>query len=363
MVKLLEGFDFNDALENDINVADDNINQITQQIYINEILNIFKNYMFTKVIINKINNTNIIITANFKNETFCININNEDDKLIICHKNYNNYFVTIVNNKVIPHRIINVCKDLIKCNKQFFISNKVEVELCIDFNTEISKFNNLFTYILNNNDLYFINEFIKIGCDVVYKKYISTNNFQPLKNENIIILYEDNSIPLTELKNVINYIDEHYMAPDTFMFISYYNIKQIYNIDDFDKYFFNGPNLIKFNDNYISYDKNNVKVNSTDIQLVCRNVIEPVKKESGLKKIISKIGNNPEGIAKFYSRAVLSIIMLFNYNVNTFINNIIVYNKNIKFDPDIFKAYYNKIHDDIVQHGLIYQTIRKYLNK
>jgi len=37
------------------------------------------------------------------------------------------------------------------------------------------------------------------------------------------------------------------------------------NLNNFGDYFFNYGYLIRFNDNYISYDKNKVKVTKTDI--------------------------------------------------------------------------------------------------
>lgn len=38
--------------------------------------------------------------------------------------------------------------------------------------------------------------------------------------------------------------------------------------------------------------------------------------------------------------------------------NAILFNTQIKVDLDIFKAYYNKIIDDIIQHGPIYQIMK-----
>lgn len=364
MDNILKGFDFNDALENDIN---DNIGSLSKQnmynFQIDEIKQIFKKYGFKNIIIDIVTNIISIKIYYRNNIIICINNNIVNNKLIIDIDQTMSYIRPQFfsgDNK------INICKELIDCNKRYFVFDKIEIGIYfIQFNEHISKFNNLPTYTLYEDDLYFINSFIKIGCDVVYKKQVplGSNKFCPLKNENIIILYdyeEGKTISRSELKNVINYIDKHYMNQNTLMFMTHYRKYIIYTIDDFDNQFFNGFNLFKFNDKYIKYDKNNVKITDNDIQLVCKNVLNKHGEESGFKKITSTLGNTPAGINKLYSRLALGFIFT-NIMSDKINSDIITFNKNIKFDIDIFKAYYNKIHDDIVNHGIIYKAIKKYI--
>lgn len=363
MFKLLEGFDFNDALENNDIISDANViyNQVSMSIYRDEIINIFKIYNYNNITIDTNIKNKISIEWYVKYMNYCIDITNIDDKLIIYINNYSEHSVKIVGDEIIPPKIINICKEIIKCTKYFFMTTKVEVVLCEDFNTDISKFNNLPTVTLGITELYFINEFIKLNYDVVFKLNESTK-YSIFKNKNIIIKYfPDNYIKQTELSKTIQYINEHYISPKTFMFLilNYdYN-----NIKDFNNYFFTHIDLIsRFNDNYIAYDKNNVNITKNDILFVYKNIINTssrVKKEVGFKKIISKLNDTTNNsIAKFYSRLALGIMCMNIGDCSNNVINAILFNTQIKVDLDIFKAYYNKIIDDIIQHGPIYQIMK-----
>ena len=369
MFNLSEGFDFNVALENDINDTIDTLsNNLVYTSMISGIEKIFKKYNF------KNNNNNIFVD----NDLNAIIINVQKDKevrLSISISNVNDKFIMDINETLTDITLggllgnngkINICKDIINYSKEQLKFDKIEIGIIIQ-NDNIYKFNNLNTCTLNSNDLYFIKNTIKFA-DIVFK--ISNNmqsyNYNPIINLNFIIdhawkymAYRD--IKPDELKSIINYINEHYITSNAFIFLK--QDEDINNLADLDKSFSNGFDVIRFNDNDINYDINKINIIESDIWLVCRTVIKnKTRKLNNLIEMVTNLYNNTTNITKLYSRLALGIICLPNYS-NTILSNITNYNKNITFNSDIFKAYYNKIHDDIVQHGLIYQTIRKYLNK
>lgn len=375
---LTEGFDFNSALQNDISDTIDNT--YNQQINNNinyTIEDLIKKYKIIQKFNINIGTNNISINYYCgKGNKGHISITNVKNKLILDFKQEldedDSIELSIIDK-------VSFLKNLIKYTKIYYISDKIEVCLYINYRQYKQEFNNLYTISFNIDNLYFIHEFIKDGIDVVYKDLNkpknklfpflnnSKNKFSTLKNKNIHIYYIDNARDIKlehdELKNVLQYINEHYMSSKTFMFITYgYNYHD--NIKDFNNYFFSHIDLnCKFNDNYISYDENEVKITETDVLLVCKHIITAnsvTKKESGLKKIISNVSSIP----KLYSRLVLGMLCLNIFqNYDVLIDIMINANKYHDIKLDIFKAYYNKIIDNIIQHGFIYQTMINYSNE
>lgn len=368
MNNLREGFDFNVALENDIN---DNIDIFSNRVIYNSMIDgikkIFKKYNKLKIL-----NININIFVDNDLNTIIINVYKDKEvKLSISINNVNNKFIMDINETLSDITLggllgnngkINICKDIINFSKDYLNFDKIEIGIIVQ-NDNIYKFNNLHTCTLNSNNLYFIKNIIKFA-DIVFKisNSMQSYNYNPIRNLNFFIdhawkymAYRD--IRPNELKSIINYINKHYISPGAFIFMKY--DEDINNLKDLNTLFSNGFDVIRFNDNDINYDKNDVNITESDIWLVCRNVIKnKTKKLNNLIELVTNLYNNTTNINKLYSRLALGIICLPNYS-NTILSNITNYNKNITFNSDIFKAYYNKIHDDIVQHGPIYQTIRE----
>lgn len=377
MNNLLEGFDFNDAI-NDI--GNSNSQKISEDILIDTIIDnlisVLKiydniNYTYSNNYLNIIapcgydGISERVINITFNNSTFVTYnyfLSASYDLLYKFENFYNlNLQLLSVLNNYIGKENINIVfgiSDIINSND---INNGItlnfrfiDIYMSMNFiykgyKIRYSKFNELISYI-DNKKHYDINKNLNtLFSNITYSNIICSgiqNKDEDILNKSIS-LYSD----------FINYAKENLISANN-GFIMGKGIEYDGNMDITTQRIQNLEiivDLFRF-DNTNIYDNIEIKVN--DIKRVCLpSRLKDFKQ--GIEKSLIKFVSNIKDTNKFYSLFVLSA--LFYENMPQVLISFAKYNNNIKHDPNLLKAYFNTIIDDISKNGPIYQAIVNYL--
>lgn len=377
MNNILEGFDFNDAI-NDIGNSNsqkicehilidtiidnlisllktyDNINYTYSNNYLNIIVPCGYDGISERVINITFNNSTFVTYNYFLSASYDILYNFEN------FYNLNLQLLSVLNNYIGKENInivfgisdiinSNDINDGITLNFRF-----IDIYMSMNFiykgyKIRYNKFNELISYI-DDKKHYDINKNLNtLFSNITYSNIICSgiqNKVEDILNKNIS-LYSD----------FINYAKENLIQANN-GFIIGKGIEYDGNMDITTQRMQNleiMADLFRF-DNTNIYD--NIEINVKDIKKVCLpSRLKDFKQ--GLEKSLIKFVSNIKDTNKFYSLFILSV--LFYENMSRVLISFAKYNNNIKHDPNLLKAYFNTIMDDISKNGPIYQAIVNYL--
>nr|DAW35585.1 MAG TPA: hypothetical protein [Caudoviricetes sp.] len=192
---------------------------------------------------------------------------------------------------------------------------------------------------------------------------IDKNNLEYYNFGNIVIdksTLNINRIDNDIIKDFINYA-QTYMLPDSgYVLLSPLPVNSIDTALLFT--YLNKVKLCKFNDkNTLTTMKHTkFKITSAEVKLMCRNILynNTERLSETINKLTAKI--TLDKLDKFYIRIVLASIFSGNIaNIMEKYKSYTYYYKN-KLNPDVLKAYYNYVIDDIRNYGPIYNQIVSY---
>ncbi len=369
-----EGFDFNSVLDN--TNKDDIINNISNKLSIDNIINVIKNafnssqnYKYSKFTVSEdkriiVVNTTLLYSEYQQLQTrFIIE---EDDTIYVDYKDCGNIKVSVEITKLISQILENIKKLLVfsfKCKIR--IINQYYITTCT------SNINGLTTLNISYSNVCFIIGMVKNGYKDIsiltdnmgLTTDIDKNNLEYYNFGNIVINKDTLNIDFIDndiIKDFINYA-QTYMLPDSgYVLLSPLPVNSMDTALLFT--YLDKVKLCKFNDkNTLTTMKHTkFKITSAEVKLMCKNILynNTERLSETINKLTAKI--TLDKLDKFYIRIVLASIFSGNIaNIMEKYKSYIYYYKN-KLNPDVLKAYYNYVIDDIRNYGPIYKQIVSY---
>lgn len=369
-----EGFDFNSVLDN--TNKDDIINNISNKLSTDNIINVIKNafnssqnYKYSKFTVSEDKRIIVVNTTLLYSETQQLQtrfIIEEDDTIYVDYKDCGNIKVSVEITKLISQILENIKKLLV-----FSFKCKIRIINQYYITTYTSNINGLTTLNISYSNVCFIIGMVKNGykdisilTDIMgLTTDIDKNNLEYYNFGNIVINKDTLNIDFIDndiIKDFINYA-QTYMLPDSgYVLLSPLPV----NIMDTALLFtyLDKVKLCKFNDkNTLTTMKHTkFKITSAEVKLMCKNILynnAEILSET-INKLTAKI--TLDKLDKFYIRIVLASIFSGNIaNIMEKYKSYTYYYKN-KLNPDVLKAYYNYVIDDIKNYGPIYKQIVSY---
>lgn len=369
-----EGFDFNSVLDN--TNKDDIINNISNKLSTDNIINVIKNafnssqnYKYSKFTVSEDKRIIVVNTTLLYSETQQLQtrfIIEEDDTIYVDYKDCGNIKVSVEITKLISQILENIKKLLV-----FSFKCKIRIINQYYITTYTSNINGLTTLNISYSNVCFIIGMVKNGykdisilTDIMgLTTDIDKNNLEYYNFGNIVINKDTLNIDFIDndiIKDFINYA-QTYMLPDSgYVLLSPLPV----NIMDTALLFtyLDKVKLCKFNDkNTLTTMKHTkFKITSAEVKLMCKNILynNAVRLSETINKLTAKI--TLDKLDKFYIRIVLASIFSGNIaNIMEKYKSYTYYYKN-KLNPDVLKAYYNYVIDDIKNYGPIYKQIVSY---
>lgn len=369
-----EGFDFNSVLDSTNN--NDIISNISNKLSTDNIINVIKstfessqNYKYSKFTVSEDKRIIVVNTTLLYSEYQQLRtrfIIEEDDTIYVDYKDCGNIKVSVEITKLISQILENIKKLLV-----FSFKCKIRIINQYYITTYTSNINGLTTLNISYSKVCFIIGMVKNGYKDIsiltdnmgLTTDIDKNNLEYYNFGNIVINkgtlnidFIDNDI----IKDFINYA-QTYMLPDS----GYVLLSPLpKNSSDTALLFtyLDKVKLCKFNDkNTLTTMKHTkFKITSAEVKLMCKNILYNNTEELSrtINKLTFKISRDK--LDKFYIRIVLASIFSGNiHHIMEHYNSYAPYYKN-ELDPDVLKAYYNYVIDDIKNYGPIYKQIVSY---
>lgn len=369
-----EGFDFNSVLDSTNN--NDIISNISNKLSTDNIINVIKNafessqnYKYSKFTVSEdkriiVVNTTLLYSEYQQLQTrFIIE---EDDTIYVDYKDCRNIKVSVEITKLISQILENIKKRLV-----FSFKCKIRIINQYYITTYTSDINGLTTLNISYSKVCFIIGMVKNGYKDIsiltdnmgLTTDIDKNNLEYYNFGNIVIDKSTLNIDFIDndiIKDFINYA-QTYMLPDSgYVLLSPLPVNSMDTALLFT--YLDKVKLCKFNDkNTLTTMKHTkFKITSAEVKLMCRNILynNTERLSETINKLTAKI--TLDKLDKFYIRIVLASI--FSGNIDNIMENYksyIYYYKN-KLNPDMLKAYYNYVIDDIRNYGPIYKQIVSY---
>ena len=369
-----EGFDFNSVLDN--TNKDDIINNISNKLSTDNIINVIKNafnssqnYKYSKFTVSEDKRIIVVNTTLLYSETQQLQtrfIIEEDDTIYVDYKDCGNIKVSVEITKLISQILENIKKLLV-----FSFKCKIRIINQYYITTYTSNINGLTTLNISYSNVCFIIGMVKNGykdisilTDIMgLTTDIDKNNLEYYNFGNIVINKDTLNIDFIDndiIKDFINYA-QTYMLPDSgYVLLSPLPVNSMDTALLFT--YLDKVKLCKFNDkNTLTTMKHTkFKITSAEVKLMCKNILynNAVRLSETINKLTAKI--TLDKLDKFYIRIVLASIFSGNIaNIMEKYKSYTYYYKN-KLNPDVLKAYYNYVIDDIKNYGPIYKQIVSY---
>lgn len=369
-----EGFDFNSVLDN--TNKDDIINNISNKLSTDNIINVIKNafnssqnYKYSKFTVSEDKRIIVVNTTLLYSEYQHLRtrfIIEEDNTIYIDYIDCGSIKDSMEITKLISQILENIKKLLV-----FSFKCKIRIINQYYITTYTSDINGLTTLNISYSTVCFIIGMVKNGYKDIsiltdnmgLTTDINKNNLEYYNFGNIVIdksTLNINRIDNDIIKDFINYA-QTYMLPDT----GYVLLSPLpKNSSDTALLFtyLDKVKLCKFNDkNTLTTMKHTkFKITSAEVKLMCRNILynNTERLSETINKLTAKI--TLDKLDKFYIRIVLASIFSGNIaNIMEKYKSYTYYYKN-KLNPDVLKAYYNYVIDDIRNYGPIYNQIVSY---
>ena len=334
-----EGFDFNSVLDN--TNKDDIINNISNKLSIDNIINVIKNafnssqnYKYSKFTVSEdkriiVVNTTLLYSEYQQLQTrFIIE---EDDTIYVDYKDCGNIKVSVEITKLISQILENIKKLLVfsfKCKIR--IINQYYITTCT------SNINGLTTLNISYSNVCFIIGMVKNGYKDIsiltdnmgLTTDIDKNNLEYYNFGNIVINKDTLNIDFIDndiIKDFINYA-QTYMLPDSgYVLLSPLPVNSMDTALLFT--YLDKVKLCKFNDkNTLTTMKHTkFKITSAEVKLMCKNILynNTERLSETINKLTAKI--TLDKLDKFYIRIVLASIFSGNIaNIRKSINLIYI---------------------------------------
>lgn len=369
-----EGFDFNSVLDSTNN--NDIISNISNKLSTDNIINVIKNafnssqkYKYSKFTVSEDKRIIVVNTALLYSEYQQLQtrfIIEEDDTIYVDYKDCGNIKVSVEITKLISQILENIKKLLV-----FSFKCKIRIINQYYITTYTSNINGLTTLNISYSNVCFIIGMVKNGykdisilTDIMgLTTDIDKNNLEYYNFGNIVINKDTLNIDFIDndiIKDFINYA-QTYMLPDSgYVLLSPLPVISMDTALLFT--YLDKVKLCKFNDkNTLTTMKHTkFKITSAEVKLMCRNILynnAEILSET-INKLTAKI--TLDKLDNLYIRIVLASIFSGNIaNIMEKYKSYTYYYKN-KLNPDVLKAYYNYVIDDIRNYGPIYKQIVSY---
>ena len=369
-----EGFDFNSVLDSTNN--NDIISNISNKLSTDNIINVIKstfessqNYKYSKFTVSEDKRIIVVNTTLLYSEYQHLRtrfIIEEDDTIYIDYIDCGSIKDSMEITKLISQILENIKKLLV-----FSFKCKIRIINQYYITTYTSDINGLTTLNISYSTVCFIIGMVKNGYKDIsiltdnmgLTTDIDKNNLEYYNFGNIVIdksTLNINRIDNDIIKDFINYA-QTYMLPDSgYVLLSPLPVNSIDTALLFT--YLNKVKLCKFNDkNTLTTMKHTkFKITSAEVKLMCRNILynNTERLSETINKLTAKI--TLDKLDKFYIRIVLASIFSGNIaNIMEKYKSYTYYYKN-KLNPDVLKAYYNYVIDDIRNYGPIYNQIVSY---
>lgn len=369
-----EGFDFNSVLDSTNN--NDIISNISNKLSTDNIINVIKNafessqnYKYSKFTVSEDKRIIVVNTTLLYSEYQHLRtrfIIEEDDTIYIDYIDCGSIKDSMEITKLISQILENIKKLLV-----FSFKCKIRIINQYYITTYTSDINGLTTLNISYSTVCFIIGMVKNGYKDIsiltdnmgLTTDIDKNNLEYYNFGNIVIdksTLNINRIDNDIIKDFINYA-QTYMLPDSgYVLLSPLPVNSIDTALLFT--YLDKVKLCKFNDkNTLTTMKHTkFKITSAEVKLMCRNILynNTERLSETINKLTAKI--TLDKLDKFYIRIVL--VSIFSGNIANIMENYksyTYYYKN-KLNPDVLKAYYNYVIDDIRNYGPIYNQIVSY---
>lgn len=369
-----EGFDFNSVIDstNNNDIISNISNKLSTDNIINVIKNAFKssqNYKYSKFTVSEDKRIIVVNTTLLYSEYQHLRtrfIIEEDDIIYIDYIDCGSIKDSMEITKLISQILENIKKLLV-----FSFKCKIRIINQYYITTYTSDINGLTTLNISYSTVCFIIGMVKNGYKDIsiltdnmgLTTDIDKNNLEYYNFGNIVIdksTLNINRIDNDIIKDFINYA-QTYMLPDSgYVLLSPLPVNSMDTALLFT--YLDKVKLCKFNDkNTLTIMKHTkFKITSAEVKLMCRNILynNTERLSETINKLTAKI--TLDKLDKFYIRIVLASI--FSGNIANIMENYksyTYYYKN-KLNPDVLKAYYNYVIDDIRNYGPIYNQIVSY---